>query len=156
MKLVVSSVNCQSEQVTIEVETKPPEFNLSGNPIIKVWSETNYELHVPTPDGATTESTNFTILINPDDVNSKWTVPNLQEQNGYVKAQIPPNVAVFLKNQSYEMFLQDVKSGERYSLLLRRKDWSLFRKVTILCLIIITAVTLTCVGYLLLASVVTL
>ncbi|KAJ3647526.1 hypothetical protein Zmor_019398 [Zophobas morio] len=152
VKLVVSSVNCQSEQVTIEVETKPPEFNLSGNPIIKVWSETNYELHVPTPDGATTESTNFIILINPDDANSNWTVTDLQqEQNGYVKAQIPRNVEVFLKNQSYEMFLQDVKSGERYSLLLRRKDWSLFRKVTILCLIIMIAVTLTCVGYLLLA-----
>ena len=151
MKLVVSSVNCQSEQVTIEVETKPPEFNLSGNPIIKVWSETNYELHVPTPDGATTESTNFTILINPDDVNSKWTVPNLQEQNGYVKAQIPPNVAVFLKNQSYEMFLQDVNSYR-----LPSEDWSSFQKVTGLCLIITTAVTLICLGYLLLASVVTL
>ncbi|KAJ3647525.1 hypothetical protein Zmor_019397 [Zophobas morio] len=156
VKLVVSSVNCQSEQVTIEVETKPPEFNLSGNPIIKVWSETNYELHVPTPDGVTTESTNFIILISPDDANSNWTVTNLQqEQNGYVKAQIPRNVAVFLKNQSYEMFLQDVKSGERYPLLLRRsnteEDWSSFRKVTSLCLIIINAVTLTCLGYLILA-----
>ncbi|XP_063907870.1 uncharacterized protein LOC135126013 isoform X1 [Zophobas morio] len=156
VELVVSSVNCQSEQVTIEVETKPPEFNLSGNPIIKVWSETNYELHVPTPDGATTESSNFTILINPDDANSNWNVTNLQqEQNGYVKAQIPRNVAVFMKTQSYEMLLEDVKSGKRYRLLPRgsytEKDWSFFQKVTGLCLIIMTAVTLICLGYLLLA-----